>query len=215
SNNSLTSAGILTLWGAASGFQPKTVLALGRLSGADPGSGTINLLLDSVVQASATFGQTLNGGIYAVRTTDGRTTVTFTAGATTRSFVLYLDGSASGYAVEPTSTAGSAGLLEAQSAGPFDANAPGLFVSGTQFPEDDSPMLLLPSVHFTSSSFAANFATGYYTVNPITGRAVGTINVSGAPVTAFAFYIVRPDKVVTLQGGSPYLNGVISWYNSD
>ena len=224
SNSSLSNPGILSLWGATGVFQPRTVLALGRLSSADPGSSTINLLLDSSDQATVTFTQTLNGGIYAVRASDGRTTMTYTAGNITRSFVLYLDGPASGYVVEPGSSVGSAGLLEAQSAGPFGAATAGLFVSGTQFPEDSSPIITLPAVYFTvgassgssNGSFTAgNSARGIYLLDSNTGRGVGTLTVTGFPSTTLALYFLRPDKVITLQMGTQYSNGVISWLNSD
>lgn len=224
SNATLSNPGILTLWGAAASFLPRTVLALGRLSTADPGSGTINLLLDTSNQGTVTFGQTLNGGIYSVRASDGRTTMTYTAGNVTRSFVLYLDGPASGYVVEPGSVVGSAGLLEAQSPGPFNVATPGLFVSGTQFPEDSSPVLTLPAVYFavgagvdsTNGSFTAGgTARGIYLLDPNTGRGVGTLSVTGFPQSTMSLYIVRPDKVITLQMGTQFSNGIMSWLNSD
>ncbi len=224
SNTSLSNPGVLSLWGAAGAFQPRTVLALGRLSSADPGSGTINLLLDTSDQATVTFGKTLNGGIYAVRASDGRTTMTYTAGNITRSFVLYLDGPASGYVVEPGSSVGSAGLLEAQSAGPYDVATAGLFVSGTQFPEDSSPIITLPAVYFTvgASTGSSNgaftggsSARGIYLLDANTGRGVGTLSISGFPPSTLALYILRPDKVITLQMATPYSNGVLSWLNSD
>jgi len=216
SNSSLAGAGILSLWGAAvTPSQPRTALALGRLSGADPVSGTINLLLDAADQTTITFSETFNGGIYAVRAADGRTTMTFTSGVTTRNFVLYLDGPADGYVVEPGSPVGAAGLLEAQSAGPFDVAMPGLFVSGTQFPEDSSPLVLAPAVHFSTGSFLSNYSSWFYALDATTGRGVGTINTSGSVSSALSFYIVRPDKVVTLQMGTLYSNATISWLTSD
>ncbi len=214
SNSSLSNPGILSLWGAAAVYLPKTVLSLGRLSGADPGSGTVNLLLDTSYQALGIFGQTFNGGIYAVRA-DGRTTMTYTAGVTTRSFVLYLDGPANGYVVEPDSTVGSAGLLEAQSGAPFDADLTGLFVGGTQYPEDSYPVVTLPAVHFAGESFTANYASGFYSLDVNAGRGVGTLNTSGNPITAMALYIVRPDKVLTLQMATQYSNGSITWLATD
>jgi hypothetical protein len=141
--------------------------------------------------------------------------MTYTSGLTTRSFVLYLDGAASGYVVEPSSTSGSAGLLEAQSAGPFDTDLTGLYVGGTQFPEDSYPVVLLPAVHFAGNSFTANYANGFYSLDASTGRGVGTLNTSGNPVTAMSLYIVRPDKVVNLQMATQYSNAVIGWMTTD
>jgi Putative Ig domain len=215
SNSSLGSPGVLTLWGAATGSQPKTVLTLGQTSGADPGSGTINLLFDTANKGTATFSQNINGAIYAVRPADGRTTIGYTLGTTTRNFVLYLDGLADGYVIELGSGVGSAGLLEAQSAGPFTTTVPGLFVSGTQFPADNAPMLLLPAVNVSGGSLSANYANGYFTMNPLNGHGIGTLNVTGATSTAMTLFIVRPDKVITLQMPTPFSNGVLAWMNSD
>ena len=215
SNSSLSTAGILTLWGAAAVFEPKTVETLGRISNADPASGTINLLLDQANQGNATFTQGVTGASYAVRSTDGRTTLSFKSGATTRNFVLYLDGPGDGYIVELGSGVGSAGLLEAQSPGPFDTTVPGLFVSGTQFPADNAPIVLLPAVTVTTGSFSANYATGYFTLDATSGHGVGILNLSGQTSTSFSLFIVRPDKIITLQMPTPYTNGALSWMNSD
>ena len=214
-NTSLSNPGILSLWGAAKVFQPKTVISLGRFSSADPGSGTINLLLDTGNLGTATFGQTLNAIIYAVRPSDGRTTMSYTSGNTNRNFVLYLDGPASGYVVEPDSSVGLTGLLEAQSPGPFSTTVPGLFVGATQFPQDGSPMVLMPIVHFAGSQFTSNFVTGLYSLDSNTGRGVGSLTVSGFPVSPLAFYIVRPDRVVALQMGTQYVNSVFYWLDTD
>jgi hypothetical protein len=215
SNSSLSTAGILTLWGAADVFEPKTVETLGRTSGANPASGTINLLLDQANQGNSTFTQAVIGASYAVRTTDGRTTLSFRSGTTTRNFVLYLDGPADGYIVELGSGVGSAGLLEAQSPGPFDTTVPGLFVSGTQFPADNAPILLLPAVTVTTGSFTANYATGYFTLDSTTGHGVGILNISGQTSTTFSLFVVRPDKIITLQMPTLYSNGSLAWMNSD
>jgi hypothetical protein len=215
SNSTLSNPGILTLWGAAAVFEPKVAVSLGQTSGADPASGTINLLIDSANQATPTFSQAINGAIYAVRPTDGRTTITSTSGTSTRKFVLYLDGPGDGYVIELGSGLGSAGLLEAQSAGPFSTTIPGLFVSGTQFPPDNSPILLLPAVSLSSGSFTANNAIGYFTLDPTNGHGLGTINVTGSVNGSMTLFIVRPDKIIVLQMPTPYVNASLSWLTSD
>ncbi len=215
SNDSLANPGILSLWGAAASFEPKTVLSIGRFSSADPGSGTINLLLDTGNQSTSTFSQVMNGIIYAVRASDGRTTMSYTSGATNRTFVIYLDGPSSGYVVEPGSAYGTAGTLEAQSPGPFSTTVPGLFVGGTQFPQDASPMVLVPIVRFASSQFSSNYVTGFYSLNADTGRGVGSLTVSGFPLSPLSFYVVRPDRVVALQLGTQYVNSVFYWLDTD
>ena len=107
------------------------------------------------------------------------------------------------------------GLLEAQSPGPFSTTVPGLFVGATQFPQDGSPMVLMPIVHFAGSQFTSNFVTGLYSLDSNTGRGVGSLTVSGFPVSPLAFYIVRPDRVVALQMGTQYVNSVFYWLDTD
>jgi hypothetical protein len=141
--------------------------------------------------------------------------MTYTSGTTTRTFVLYLDGPSDGYVVEHGSTVGSAGLLEAQSAGPFSGSMPGLFVGGTQFPADASPIVLTPIVTFHSSQLSSNYVTGYFALDETTGRGLGSLTVSSFPVSPMALYIVRPDRVVTLQMGTQFVNSAFYWLNSN
>jgi hypothetical protein len=214
SNASLVNPGIFNLWGAQLVFSPKTVISIGRFSGANPTAGTINLLLDTANIAVNTYGQVVSGATYAVRA-DGRTTLSYTSGGTTRNFVLYLTGPASGYVIETGSTSGNAGILEAQAPGPFSTTVPGMFVSGIQFPEDEAPMVLMPSVHMTEGSFTASYANGYFTMDSTTGRGVGTLTISGIGIGTYTFYIVRPDKVLALRMSTPYTSAGLAWNTSD
>ena len=213
-NTSLVNPAILNLWGAQLVFSPKTVISLGRFSGADPAAGTINLLLDTANITVNTYDQVISGASYAVAA-DGRTTISFTSAGTTRNFVLYLTGPASGYLIEPGSTSGNAGIIEAQAPGPFSTTVPGLFVSGMQYPEDEAPMVLMPSVHMTEGAFTSAYANGYFTMDSTTGRGVGSLTISGIGVGTYTFYIVRPDKVLALRMSTPYTSAGLAWMISD
>ncbi len=216
-NSTLATPGILNLWGAAGVFAPKTVISLGRFSGANATTGRINLLLDTANQAVSTYSQAINGASYAVRA-DGRTTIGYTSAGATGNLVVYLADTASGYVgyvVEPGSSTGNAGIIESQSPGPFTTSVPGLFVSGVQYPEDEAPIVLMPSVHLSEGSFTASYANGYFTTDAVTGRGVGTLNISGVGIGAYTFYIVRPDKVLTLRMPTPFTSAGLSWLTSD
>lgn len=213
-NTSLTGPGILSLWGAvAAASAPKSVLTLGRLSNGNAPAGTVDLALDSVSQLAATLGQPITGAIYAVRA-DGRATLGYAIAGATRQFALYLDGPANGYVVEQGSSAGSAGLLEAQAAGPYSSTLPGLFVSGTQFPEDVAPLLLLPSVRLAAGAFSSSNASGYYALDAATGRGIGTLTAVGSAASVFTLYVVGPNKVITLRMPASSRSAVIEWLGS-
>ena len=137
------------------------------------------------------------------------------SGTATRQFALYLDGVANGYVIEHGSTVGSAGLLEAQSAGPFSNTVPGFFVSGTQFPQDVAPMLLLPSVNFANGGLSSTAGNGFYSLDSVTGRAIGTISVSGSGQALFVLYVVGPNKLVTFRSGSQNRSAVMDWLGAN
>jgi hypothetical protein len=215
SNASLVNPGILSLWGAQLVFSPKTVMSMGRFSGANPTAGKINLVLDTADINVNTYAQAINGVTYAVRA-DGRTTLSYTSAGTTRNFVLYLTGPATGYLIEQGSASGNAGIIEAQAPGPFSTNIPGLFVSGMQYPEDEAPIVLLPAVRLSSGAFNTSAGQiGYFTMDSATGRGVGALTVSGIGVGTYTFYIVRPDKVLALRMSTLYTSAGLAWMTSD
>ena len=213
-NGSLSGSGVLSLWGATNGaVSPTAVLALGRLSNANAGSRTIDVALDSANLSTATLAKTFSGAAYAVDG-DGHATLSYTDGTATRSFVLYLDSPNNGYVVEKGSAVGSAGLLEAQVAGPYSYTVPGLFVSGTQFPEDVAPLLLLPAVHIAAGSISSSNGNGIFAIDAGTGRGVGTFTASGGGYGVFTLYVVGPNKIVTLRQGASNRSAVIEWLGS-
>jgi hypothetical protein len=215
SNASLASPGILSLWGAANVAAPKSVLELARLSNASAANGTLTVHLDSANQITLTLNTAITGASYAVRAADGRTTFSFVNGTATRQFAIYLDGTANGYVVEHSGTVGSAGLLEAQAAGPFSSSVPGFFVSGTQYPEDVAPMVLLPAVNISNGSLAASSASGFYVLDAATGRALGTISVTGSSTALFVMYVVGPNHIVTFRPGVLNRSAVMDWIDAN
>jgi hypothetical protein len=215
SNASLASPGILSLWGAEAVAAPKSVIELARLSNADAVNGTLDLHLDSANQITLTLNTAITGAAYAVRAADGRTTFSFVNGTATRQFAIYLDGAANGYVVEHSGSAGSAGLLESQAPGPFSSSVPGFFVSGTQYPQDVAPLVLLPSVNIANGSFSASSANGYYVLDPVTGRSLGTINVSGSSTAIFVMYLVGPNRLVTFRPGTVNRSAVMDWIDAN
>ena len=206
----LAAPGILSLWGAGTGIEPIALLALGRLSYASTSAGTLYLRLDPAIKAEALAVVAITGASYTVDS-DGRATLGFTSSGAARSFALYLDGTADGYVVEKNSATGSAGLLEAQAAGPFANTLPGLFVLGTQYPQSLSPITLAPLVSFSGGVLSGNYVSGYYALDAATGRAVGTLSIAGIGGSSMALYVVRPDRVVMLQFGTFNRDGALNW----
>jgi hypothetical protein len=215
SNASLASPAILSLWGAEAVAAPKSVMELARLSNANATNGTLDLHLDSANKAAVSLDTAITGATYSVRAADGRTAFGFVNGTATRQFAIYLDGTANGYVVEHSGTAGGAGLLEAQAAGPFTSSVPGFFVSGTQYPQDVAPMVLLPSVNIANGSLSASSASGFYVLDAATGRALGTINVTGSGTALFVMYEVGPNRLVTFRQGVVNRSAVMDWLDAN
>jgi hypothetical protein len=213
-NTSLAGSSVLSLWGGTSAvIAPITVLALGRLSNASATAGTVDVALDTADLDTGTLGKTFSGAAYAIDS-DGHATLSYSDGTATRSFVLYLYGPGTGYVVEKGSAVGTAGLLEAQFAGPYINTVPGWFVSGTQFPEDVAPLLLLPAVHIAAGSISSSNGNGFFAIEPATGRGVGTFTATGAGYGVFTLYVLGPNKIVTLRQGTVNRSAVMDWLGS-
>jgi hypothetical protein len=219
--SALASPAILSLWGRISTLDPSAVVSLGRLSAADPGTGTVDVVLDTANQANDTANVNYPAQSYTVDSS-GRGTLTLSGGGATRSFVFYLDGAANGYIVEPGSTAGSAGLLEAQAVGPLQAQSvppgsfpdtlAGEFVAGTQYPQTQGPVSLLPLVQLAYGAISSNFYQGTFAIDPTTGRGFGTVIQQGLPETADVVYEVSPTKLDVMNFATPNgTNASIMW----
>jgi hypothetical protein len=210
SNAALAAPGILSLWGASGSGQPAAVMTLARLSNANSTSGTVDLLVDTADHALTSAASSISGASYSVEA-DGRSTLSYTAGGATRQFTLYLDGNANGYVIERGSSAGNAGLLEAQMSGPFNRTVPGLFVFGTQFPQSSSPLALLPAVYVSNGSILASSASGNVAINSATGRGAGTLAITGSSSEVIVLYVIQPSKIVVMRFGSTSRNAALNW----
>ena len=223
-STALTNPAVLTLWGAVNTTEPNTALGLGRLSNANPGGGTVDLLLDcAYLDAAPVLAESIPGASYTV-SNDGHATLALTStgcdgtsNRVARTFALYLDGASNGYVVEHGSPFGTAGMLEFQAPGPFDNTIPGLFVSGTQYPQDAGPVLLLPQVivAYGSISFTNSSASNGFALDPTSGRGFGTLTAPGEAVGVITLYPVNPNKVVMLRQGYLNRSAAIEWLGAN
>jgi hypothetical protein len=209
SGASLSSQGILSLWGAYGTDTPHASVALGRLSGAtatDLYTGKLQVDIDVADRATSTLNKTYTAAPYAVDVLgDGRATLSYTDSTpTAHSYVLYLDGQDNGYVVETTGTHGTAGLLEAQVAGPYNYTLPGLFVSGTQYPQEAGPLTLAPHLGISGGSFSDstgnNYVSAVVAYDTASGRGVGTFSVAGG-TSYVTTYVVSGSAVRMLRLG--------------
>jgi hypothetical protein len=212
-NAALASPSILSLWGQLGKIDPSGVVSLGRLSGADPGAGTIDLVLDSADQGTDTPDAGYTAQSYTVGSS-GRGTLTLTDSSGTRSFVFYLDGPADGYILEQNSASGNAGLLEAQTvpSGGFPDTLAGDFVGGTQSPQTSGPVSLLPLMYVAYGTVSSNFYSGTFAIDPGSGRGFGTVQEQGVQETADVLYEVSPTKLDVMNFATPSgTAGTIIW----
>jgi hypothetical protein len=210
-STALAGPGVLSLWGNTGATIPSGVLSVGRLSGANTGTGVIALLLDTADRGTTLATQNSTSGSYTVES-DGRVTLNVTISGAARSFSLYLDAASNGYVIERGATSGAAGMLEAQMAAPYPRTLPGQFVSGTQFAQSGSPLVTAPSNFISSSSITSGTTSGFAAINTTSGRGIGSLSTSGLASTNFAFYIVQPNKAVLLRFGNANQNPTIDWY---
>jgi hypothetical protein len=211
---SLAAPGVLSLWGSSmlNGLRVATT-AVGLWStDAQTAPGTLNVLLDVVNQGVATFYQPYAGAPYAVAA-NGRATLGLGAGAAERDFVLYLDGLASGYVLEPASATGNFGILQAQTGAPFDNYAPTNYVGGTIFAAAPSPITLAPELEFSNGSILGNL-TGYYAIDAPTGRMIASVGRNILGGSGLVAYIVSPTKLVVMGDGVLVDNSAIAWLQS-
>ena len=208
--SSLAGSSLLTLWGTSGTIQPAAVLSAGLLSGANASAGTLNMVLDNANRSTSEAGVVPTATHYGIET-DGRVTLNFTTGTTARQLVGYLDKTSNGYFIEKGSSAGSAGLLEAQAPGPFSNSVPGLFVAGTQFPQTSAPVALMPITYLDAGTISSSSASGYVGIDASTGRGIGSLSISNLGGVASAVYILNPNKIVLLRFGAPSQNGAIEW----
>jgi len=206
-------ASIISLFGAEGTIEPINVMSIGRLYNGNAAAGTLDAVLDVSDHATDASGIAYSAQGYAVEGS-GRGTLSLSYAGATRNFVFYLDGIADGYVVEQGSTAGCAGLLEAQytpTGGVYSDTLPGLFVGGTQFAQAPGPIVLIPSVDLSFGSFSATYSSGQFAIDSANGGGFGSLSLSGVAATAAAIYEVSPTKFETMSFGTIQADGTILW----
>jgi hypothetical protein len=215
----LASPSIVSLWGSQGDIDPYTVVAIGRLANGNPTAGQVDLTLQSSVQSVVSSDELYAAQSYTVAPS-GRGTLGLFTTAGLRSFVLYFDGVADGYIVEQGSGYGNAGLLEAQQvpAAGFPQTLPGgygvgsgAFVSGTQFAQSPGPVVLVPQLSLNYGQLNSAYTNGAFSIDPTTGRGLGTLTQTGIGSTPAAFYMVTGDKLDLLRYATRATNGDIDW----
>lgn len=203
---------IISLWGAKGDIDPYTVVAIGRLANGNPTAGTVDLTLQSSVQSLVSSDETYTAQTYSVNPA-GRGTLAVYSSAGLRSFVLYFDGVADGYVVEQGSAYGNAGLLEAQQlpVGGFPSTLVGDYVSGTQFPQAPGPVVLVPQISLNFGQLSSSYTNGVFSIDPSSGRGIGSLTQTGVGTTPAAFYMVTTDKIDMLRYSTIATNGAIEW----
>jgi hypothetical protein len=218
-NSAMAAPSILSLFGTNGTVEPIAALSLGRLSNANAGAGSIDVLLDSSINAIDVGGESYTSQAYAVNP-NGRGTLSLIDTVATRSLAFYLDGTANGYVVETGSGYGSAGLLEAQFQGPyasppptgiFPPTLPNAFVSVTAFPQSSGPISLEPLIYLNYDALASSYLNGSFAIDPTNGRGLGTVTESGVGTTSAALYIVSPSKMDMLRFGARAIDGTIEF----
>jgi len=213
----LTNPSILSLWGAEGTADPVTVLSLGRLSNSNTTAGTVDVALDTSSHTTATSSTAYSGSRYSVAAS-GRGTLNL-SGTSTRQFAFYLDGPANGYIVESGSTAGSAGLLEAQSTVTLSNTICGVLVGGTQFPQARGPISLIPAMYLSDSALSSTYASGAFSIYTASGYGLGTFSQTSVGTTAASLYILQPDsacsgaKLRMLRFGTRAIDASLEWFN--
>lgn len=219
-NAALATPSILSLFGHQGSIDPSTVMAMGRLSGANATAGTVNLLLDTSDQQTDTSAQQFTAQTYAVSAYGRGTLSLASTGSAARSFVFYLDGTSNGYLLEQGSAAGSSGLLEAQFQGPyayppstgtFPSTLQNAFVSYTAYPTAAGPMTLNALLYVNYDALSSNYINGSFAIDPAVGRGLGSITESGVGSTSAVLYIVSEHKADIMRFGTRSVNGTIEF----
>jgi hypothetical protein len=218
-NNAMASPSIFSIFGASGSVEPVTQMALGRLYNANPDAGTLGALIDATYNATD-IPSLLNVTQTYTVDSSGRGTLNLTEYTGPVSFAFYLDGTADGYLVQQGSTAGGAGFLEAQFQGPFASPpASGVFpdtlanefVDVTAYPQSHGPVSLESAIVLNYGSLTSNFTNGTFSIDPTTGRGVGTLTTSAVGSAPAALYIVSPTKIDVLNFGTRALDGSIDF----
>jgi hypothetical protein len=193
----LSNPAIVSLWGSSylQGL-PVATVSLGRLSGAVPGTGVVNFVLDTVDRGAVDAYTTYAAQPYSVAPY-GRGLLTITGSSGSRNFVFYVDGNGGGYVLEPASAVGNFGLMQPQVGAPFATFPTAYYQGGTLFAATTSPISTLPQLLFQNGSIAGNL-TGTYAIDPNTGRMLATVSRTLLGGSDLVIYIVSPSNLLIM-----------------
>ena len=208
----LANPAVLSLWGSSrTNNVAVTTVAAGRLSGAVPAAGTVNVLLDVTDRSTTLVNATYTAMPYAVDPVSGRATLAIGSGASLRHFVIYADGSGGGFVIEPVSLTGNFGILERQLGAPFTTFPTAYYVGGTLNAGSTSPITLAPQLLLQSGSIGGNL-TGNFAFDLTTGRMIASVTRNILGGTGLAIYVVSTDKIVILGDGVNAINSQLGWF---
>ncbi len=209
----LSGPAVLSLIGSSpSATKPVTAastVAVGRLSGAIPAAGTVDVNLDVTDRTTPLVNASYTAQAYTV-TGNGRGTLTIGTGSAVRNFVLYADGAGGAVVLEPVSVANNFGFLEAQVGVPFSSFPSAYYVGGTVYAPSSSPISTLPQVTLSVGTIGGNLS-GTFAVDPSTGRILGAVSRNLLGGTGLVMYVVSPTKLVVIGDGYNSINSQLAW----
>lgn len=209
----LAGPSILSLIGSSPSLQKPVAaaatVAVGRLSGADPVAGVVDVNLDVTDRITPLVNSSYAAQPYSV-TGSGRGTLVVGSGSSARNFVLYADGAGGAVVLEPVSLANNFGFLEPQSGVPFTTFPAAYWVGGTVYAAASSPITTLPQVTLASGVIGGNL-TGNYAVDPSTGRIIAEVSRNVLGGTGLVFYYVSPQKLVVIGDANRSINSQLAW----
>jgi hypothetical protein len=198
-NNSLNAPLVLSTLGAPPPLccTTSTDTALGLASGFNSSAGTFNLQFDRVSGGVANLNQTMTGATYSVAS-NGRATVSYSAGGNTFNYVYYLDGDNDGYILGLGSSA-EFGFFQPQAPGPFmTSTINGTFASATFLPLTPASPNLATEITLNNGGLSANTPggalMGTYAVGA-SGRGTATVNLPVLGGSNLVIYVIGPNSV--------------------
>ncbi len=209
----LSGPAVLSLIGSSpSATKPVTAastVAVGRLSGAVPAAGTVNVNLDVTDRTTPVVNTAYTAQAYTV-TGSGRGTLTLGTGSSARNFVLYADGAGGAVVLEPVSLANNFGFIEPQVGVPFTTFPSAYYVGGTVYAPASSPITTMPQLSLAGGSIGGNL-TGSFALDPATGRMIGAVSRNILGGTGLVMYVVSPQKLVVIGDANNSINSQLAW----
>jgi hypothetical protein len=205
-NGSLNAPLVFSTWGApaplytGAAYTTSSDTSLGLASGFNSGAGTFNLQFDQVSGGVASLNQSA-AATYSVAS-NGRATVSYTAGGNIVDYVYYLDGTNDGFILGESSNAAQFGFFQPQAPGPFATSTiNGTFASATFLPMVPASPNLATEITLNNGTLSATTPagalTGTYTV-AASGRGTASVNLPVLGSINLVLYVISPTSVVVM-----------------